>query len=267
MRRAPKWSRLIACWCSSVRMESSSRCGACRFHAAGVPTWNGPCPTPSWLMAAGSGGSATPVAFREHRYVAAVMAPLEELEEEQAELTAALADRRIAGLAGGRRGWLDRRPSDLEAARRDGRAGDGDYRARPNGPTDGAEQPRRARPVRRIVQRAAGSPRPAVLHSQRQFMADASHELRTPVSVVRTTAQVTLAQGQSRRGRLSRIVHDCRRAGDAARASGRCDVPALESRGERAAARARAALCRRPGRRLCARIAHPRRGARRDRSR
>jgi two-component system, OmpR family, sensor histidine kinase VanS len=32
----------------------------------------------------------------------------------------------------------------------------------------------------------------AALQMQRQFMADASHELRTPVSVIQTAAEVTL---------------------------------------------------------------------------
>ena len=62
----------------------------------------------------------------------------------------------------------------------------------------------------------------AALQTQRQFMADASHELRTPVSVVRAAAEVTLSRdrrdeseyrealgivgGQARR--LSRLVED-----------------------------------------------------------
>jgi heavy metal sensor kinase len=46
-----------------------------------------------------------------------------------------------------------------------------------------------ARAFNRLLRRVAES-----LHSQRAFMADASHQLRTPVSVVRTAAQVTLSQ-------------------------------------------------------------------------
>ena len=41
----------------------------------------------------------------------------------------------------------------------------------------------------RLLGRASDS-----LGAQRAFMADASHQLRTPVSVVRTAAQVTLSR-------------------------------------------------------------------------
>jgi signal transduction histidine kinase len=60
------------------------------------------------------------------------------------------------------------------------------------------------------------------VNAQRRFMADASHELRTPVSVARTAAQVTLSEGHrseaeyrealdivvSQTGRLTHVVDD-----------------------------------------------------------
>ena len=44
----------------------------------------------------------------------------------------------------------------------------------------------------------------SALTTQRRFMADASHELRTPVSIARTAAQVTLASRGATRPSIAR---------------------------------------------------------------
>ena len=78
------------------------------------------------------------------------------------------------------------RPVTIMAARAEAMtAGSTNWRL--DGPAGTDELGQLARAFNRLLDRLA-----AASHTQRQFMADASHELRTPVSVIQTAAEVTL---------------------------------------------------------------------------
>jgi signal transduction histidine kinase len=134
-----------------------------------------------------------PVTFGDHRYVAAVMAPLEELASEQAELGIALTIGALLGLlVASIGGWVVAHQTLKPLATMAGQARaitEHDPTGRLRAPNTNDELGQFARSFNELLDRLA-----AVLRAQRQFMADASHELRTPVSVVRTTAQVTMAR-------------------------------------------------------------------------
>ena len=128
-----------------------------------------------------------------HRYAAAVVASLEPLRAQHAEMVRAMslgvAIALIAAIVGG---WLIGRQTlkplthMAEQARR---INERDPRERLVTPPVGDELGQLAVSFNGLLDRLA-----AALNHQRQFMADASHELRTPVSVVRTATQVALAK-------------------------------------------------------------------------
>jgi heavy metal sensor kinase len=143
-----------------------------------------------------------PVIHKSHRYVAAVMAPLDDIESEQRELYLAvsigvLIALGIAAIGGWVVGWQSLKPL-TNLAEQAASITDRDLTTRLQPLHDGDELGRFARSFNALLDRLA-----TALYGQRQFMADASHEMRTPVSIVRTTAQVTLAQG-------TRSEHDYR---------------------------------------------------------
>ena len=117
------------------------------------------------------------------------------IEAEQRELRCRPRSGRVIALllAAGVGGWLvgspDAAAADRLAAQAAAITERDPSRAPPQPPHPDDELGRLARAFNDLLDRLA-----TALHSQRQFMADASHELRTPVSVVRTTAQVTLSQ-------------------------------------------------------------------------
>jgi signal transduction histidine kinase len=134
-----------------------------------------------------------PVQFERHRYIAAVIAPLAELDAADVELRRTLGlGTLVALIVAAAGGWLVGRQTlrPLEAmasqamAIEESTAGD-----RLQAPHPDDELGRFASAFNGLLDRLVHA-----LQAQRQFMADASHELRTPVSVVRTTAQVALAR-------------------------------------------------------------------------
>ena len=131
--------------------------------------------------------------YEQYRYEAAVVASLDGLESDQRELLLALGIGVFVALGvAAVGGWIVGRQSLRPLTDLAGQAAsitERDTSARLRYPQVDDELGRFAHAFNAVLDRLA-----TALESQRQFMADASHELRTPVSVVRTTAQVTLAR-------------------------------------------------------------------------
>jgi heavy metal sensor kinase len=135
------------------------------------------------------------VNVNDKRYVAAVLAPFDDLDRDHAELLTALSvgvvfAMLVAVLGGAVIGRQTLSP--LEAmARQATTITEHDASRRITTPHVHDELGRLAAAFNALLERLASA-----LRAQRQFMADASHELRTPVSVVRTTAQVMLSRDE-----------------------------------------------------------------------
>jgi two-component system, OmpR family, sensor kinase len=128
-----------------------------------------------------------------HRYRAAIIAPLAPVHAQQIEMLRAMSAGvmmalLLAAAGGWVIGWQTLKPLAVMAdqARR---INERDPRERLEVPAVADELGRLAAAFNGLLDRLASA-----LNSQRQFMADASHELRTPVSVVRTATQVTMSR-------------------------------------------------------------------------
>jgi len=139
-----------------------------------------------------------------HEYLVGVLAPMAPLQQEHRELLRSLMVGIVVALAvAAVGGWLLSKPAlrPLSAmAQQATQVSERNIAARLTAPNQRDELGRLATAFNGLLDRLA-----AALSSQRQFMAEASHQLRTPVSVLRTTAEVTLRQAH-------RDEHDYREA-------------------------------------------------------
>jgi signal transduction histidine kinase len=128
-----------------------------------------------------------------HAYLAAVMAPLGPLRAEHIEMVRAMAlGVAVALLVAAVGGWVIGRQTLRPLTRMADQARSvnaRDPKERLSAPPVNDELGRLAASFNELLDRLA-----AAMNFQRQFMADASHELRTPVSVVRTATQVMLSK-------------------------------------------------------------------------
>ena len=134
-----------------------------------------------------------PVEYNGHRYGVTVLAPLDGLEGERAELLLALTAGVLVALGvAALAGWVVGRKA-LQPLADMATQATGITERNPSGrlstPHKDDELGRVATAFNAVLDRLA-----TALHAQRQFMADASHQVRTPVSVMHTTAQVMLAR-------------------------------------------------------------------------
>ena len=168
-----------------------------------------------WRVSLRAGRDASP------RYVVAVAEPIDELEEQwHALLTACgIGLPLVLALAAAGGWWLGRaglQPLTAMAQQaREITAKTLDSRL--TVPEAGSELRQLAESFNSVLGRLG-----TALATQRRFMADASHELRTPVSIVRTAADVTLSRPErdeaeyrealaavsDQSARLARLVHD-----------------------------------------------------------
>jgi len=136
------------------------------------------------------------ITFGGHQFVAVVGVDLDELDAQHRELLAALAFGGLVALAVAAIGgwWVGQRTLRplAEMATQAQAMTDVQPKMRLHVPHPGDELGQLGGAFNDLLARLGKA-----FDAQRQFMADASHELRTPVSIVRTTAQVAVTQPRS----------------------------------------------------------------------